>query len=83
MSATHSIVKKAQDNRVLISIWLAVAGFIALQLLSTRDQSLTQPYIDAAQDKAIKMLRGDIAEIKTDVKSLLFHISKNKGSTDG
>ena len=83
MAATNKIVKSAHDNRVLISIWLAVAGFIALQLLSTRDQSLTQPFIDAAQDESIKILKGDISEIKTDVKSLLFHASNKKESSDG
>lgn len=71
MSHTHKIIKSAQDNKVLISIWIAVAGFVALELLLTRDQSLTQPFVDAAQDARIDSMQSHLNEIKADVKTLL------------
>lgn len=76
MSATNKIIRGAHDNRVLISIWLAIGGFVALQLLSTRDQSLTQPFIDAAQNDKIMSIEADVKEIKTDVKAILYHSKK-------
>ncbi len=57
-------MNKANENRVLVTLWVAIVIFVASQLMNTRDSSL-------AHEIRISVMEEDLKEIKMDVKELL------------
>lgn len=69
LSTTKVMMNKANDNKVFITLWIAIITFIALQLLDTRDSALTH-------EIRISVMEDDIKEIKKDVKTLILRPQK-------
>ena len=63
-STTKRVMNKATENRVLITLWIAIVIYVGSQLMETRDSSMTH-------ELRITRIETDITEIKGDVKSLL------------
>jgi len=64
LATTKRIMNKANENRVLITLWIAIVIYVGSQLMATRDSSMTH-------ELRINRIEDDITEIKSDVKSLL------------
>ena len=64
LSAATRLMKRADENRVLITIWIAIIIYVGSQLMETRDSSMTH-------EIRINRIESDVTEIKSDVKSLL------------
>ena len=63
-STTKRVMNKANENRVLITLWIAIVIYVGSQLMETRDSSMTH-------ELRITRIETDITEIKGDVKALL------------
>ena len=63
-SATERLMLKAHENKVLITLWLAIATFIVSEVWSARDSALRHEILIAG-------LKEDIKELQGDVKTLL------------
>ena len=70
MSTTRRLAKSAHENRVLITMWVAILGWIALEFVFTRDASIQQPHIDKMQDYQLEEIKSDIQETRTDVQEI-------------
>lgn len=64
LSTTKRIMRKADENKVLITLWIAIAIFIGREVWTARDSSLTHGV-------RISAIEDDIKEIKKDVKTLI------------
>ena len=69
LSTTRVMMNKANENRVFVTLWIAIIVFIAAQLMNTRDSALTH-------EIRISAIEEDVKEIKGDVKVLLLRPAK-------
>ena len=54
LCTTKRMMKKADENKVLITLWLAIAIFVGREVWNARDSGIKQPLVDSMQDYRIE-----------------------------
>jgi hypothetical protein len=66
LPTTVRMMRKADDNKVFITLIIAIITYIASQFVLTRDSAHVQPYVDKLQDQRIEQNTKKLEKI--DVK---------------
>jgi len=71
LSTTKRLMRKANENKVLITLWLAIALFIGREVWAARDDSLKQPLVDQMQDFRIEQHEQRLANMDEKLDAIL------------
>lgn len=75
-STTARMMRKVDDNKVFITLVIAIIGYIASQLMLTRDSAQVQPYVDKLQDQRIEQNTTKLEKMDRKLDAILERLPK-------
>jgi len=76
LSTTKRVMNKVDENRVLITLWIAIVTFVASQILMSRDSTQQQPLVDKMQDFRIEKTEEHLLSMDRKLDDILKRLPK-------
>ena len=69
-------MKKADENKVLITLWAAIALFVGREVWNARDSGIKQPLVDSMQDYRIDQNEKRLVNMNAKLDVILERLPK-------